>query len=114
MMFYVYNGENIRHGADLGNGLSLIKVPRSNWYRIVYKGDYIIRFNIFGGVVFAETGRVGISEEIKKHLTKLFLEWNPAIEIDWDSYYTTWWFEKIELKMKPVQQLNPRYVLAHQ
>ena len=111
-MYYVYRGENIRHNADLGNGLKLIKVKNAGWYRIVYKGDYIIRFNIFGGVVFAETDRKGIPEDIKKYVTKLFLEWNPTIEIDWDSYYLTWEFRKIELRMKPVPVENPKYCLA--
>lgn len=45
-----------------------------------------------------------------------FCDLNPTIAdmTSVDTYYTTGWFEKIELRMKPVQQLNPRYVLAHQ
>lgn len=66
----------------------------------------------FEGVVFAETGRKAIPEEIKKYVTQLFLEWNPTIEIDWDSYYLTWEFRKIELRMKPVPVENPKYCLA--
>lgn len=111
-MYYVYWGKNIRHNADLGHGLRLIHVPRSNWWRIVYNGNYIIRFTPFGGVVFAETGTKGIPEEIKKYLTKVFLEWNTTVEIDWDSYYTTWEYRIIELRMKPVPVENPKYCLA--
>ena len=111
-MYYAYRGKNIRHNADLGNGLRLIKVKNAGWYRIVYQGNYIIRFNIFGGVVFAETDKDGIPEEIKQCLTKLFLGWNHTITIDWDSYYTTWGHELIELRMKPVPVENPKYCLA--
>lgn len=111
-MYYVYRGENIKHNADLGNGLRLIKVKNRGWYRIVHNGNYIIRFNIFGGVVLAETDSNGIPEDIKNYLTKLFLEWNPTITIDWDSYYTTWDCELIELRMKPMPVENPKYYLA--
>jgi hypothetical protein len=45
-------------------------------------------------------------------VTKLFLEWNPTIEIDWDSYYPAWEYRKIELRMKPVPVENPKYYLA--
>ena len=34
------------------------------------------------------------------------------IEIDWDSYYLTREFRKIELRMKPVPVENPKYCLA--
>lgn len=67
---------------------------------------------IKGGVVLAYAGRRGISQEVRDHIAKLFRSWNSAVEPDWDSYYQSYLNRYTELRMKPIQTANPKYMLA--
>lgn len=111
----IYKCHEIQHEADLGMGLRFIRKHRRYYlhhYAIRDNFDDVIKFNPEGGVVLAYAGRRGISQEVRDHITKLFRSWNSAVEPDWDSYYQSYLNRYTELRMKPIQTANPKYVLA--